>query len=125
MSDLISKKALMEVIYQNVNPDNNGNWLKSKPLLDFIESAPAVIGEAVYLVKGSYGWIITSKESYDCTDDNYKRVAYTTPPQPQSVKDALNLHTEQVLQVFNRWMTNDGSVADYIESIRKLIEVKL
>lgn len=86
MSDLISRKALIE----RVEFSSSIYELEKEKVVDLITTAPAIEqGEAVYLVKGSYGWIVTSKENYDCTDDNYKRVAYTAPQQPQSVADAL------------------------------------
>jgi hypothetical protein len=87
MSDLISREAMLNTVDQDIA------WLDEltkQEIIDLITNAPAIEqGEAVYLVKGSYGWIVTSKESYDCIDDNYKRVAYNTPQQPQSVVDAL------------------------------------
>ena len=114
MSDLISKKALLSVLQNHIDSGIPYS------LTEIINSAPAVSGEAVaedifakFLEKHRH--VTGGLRVYSDLNEIEKEAARKgiefclinlAPPQPQSVKDALNLHTEQVLQVFNRWMTN-------------------
>lgn len=120
MSDLISRKALLEEV-ERIGT-RNMLW---KHIHRLITNAQAIEqGEAVYLVKGSCGWVITFKESYDCTDDNSKRILYTTPQQPQSVADALEEAADVISRTLNTmWRSHTPREgAKIISDLQKMLK---
>lgn len=142
MSDLISRKALLEVVYNNVVPDKNGNWTFTKPIIDAIANAPAKEqGEPLgwLLIEGVKVIFYRNKHPEATFSDgfiekygNKLTAVYTTPQQPQEqdelVKKAVADALEEAAKICDdnlmSWADDDwnGAAKDCAKRIRTLIK---
>jgi len=131
---LIDADALFELVdgiaRQSESIKFEDGHIRSVDVLDLITNAPKVEGEPVYQAReiNDYMW-------RDCNTGWFKeylkqpeyavRVLYTVPPQPQSVKDALEKVANICKEIANRDSSSQIGVVsafDCEEAIRTLIK---
>lgn len=111
MSDLISRKALLEAF------KTHGRFNHTEQVFDLITNAPAIEqGEPVawMIWWDDREWLFTGdREDFDdATKYNFPITPlYTTPPQPKTVKDALEKAAEIVRSASN---TLNGANAETV-----------